>query len=35
MKQVKCLYCSFFAQNIVKLVQESNGGMAKDVSLSL
>lgn len=35
MKQVRCLYCGFFSQNMVKLVQEGNGGTAKNVILSL
>ena len=46
MKQVRCLYCGFFCskygktrtgrqQNMVKLVQEGNGGTAKNVILSL
>lgn len=35
MKQVRCLYAVSFAQNMVKLVQEGNGGTAKNVILSL
>ena len=35
MKQVRCLYCGFFCSKYGKIVQEGNGGTAKNVILSL